>query len=297
MKTINPALQTQLNEGGNHLTKIFTIARKNKPSLYFTECDIDLVVGGNTFRSVFGFVASPVGLSSYSRSQQVELSIFENDVGVTREDIQAGVYDNQLATIEMVDFKNVGLGTIHYFTGFISESGLGDDGMISMTIEGLMTRERAIAGESFSSSCRNNLGDTNCAFNIEGAAVNFTITTLIGNNKFTTASLINPTDHWKEGFIRWTSGDNNQQAIEVRGSLFASPNTTITLWSRPAYPLAVGVTGRIYLGCAKTATDCIARFNNILNYRGEPYIPSSSTVPKASTLSQARKATPVRGPN
>jgi uncharacterized phage protein (TIGR02218 family) len=296
MKTINPLLQTQLDEGGMHLTKIFTIRRKNKPDLHFTECDINLIVGGNTFTASNGFIASEVGLSSFSRSQQVELTIFENDLGVTREDIQAGVYDNQSATIEMVDFRNTGLGTIHYFSGFTSESSVGDDGFVHIVIEGLMTRNRAIADESFSSSCRNELGDSRCMFNIEGAAANFTITSLVGNNAFITNSLINPTDHWKEGFIKWTGGDNDQQSIEVRGSTFSTPNTTIVLWSRPAYPLVVGVTGRVYLGCAKTVTDCLARFNNILNFRGEPYIPSQSTTAKQPVLPYAVKAKSVRGP-
>ena len=40
----------------------------------------------------------------------------------------------------------------------------------------------------------------------------------------------------------------------------------------------------VYAGCNKTIADCRDKFNNVINYRGEPYVPGSdylTTYPNA----------------
>ena len=42
---------------------------------------------------------------------------------------------------------------------------------------------------------------------------------------------------------------------------------------RSVFDIQVGDKARVYLGCDKTFATCIARFDNALNFRGEPHIP------------------------
>ena len=39
------------------------------------------------------------------------------------------------------------------------------------------------------------------------------------------------------------------------------------------YVIAPGDTFAVYPGCDKRLETCIGRFNNVINFRGEPYVP------------------------
>jgi uncharacterized phage protein (TIGR02218 family) len=47
------------------------------------------------------------------------------------------------------------------------------------------------------------------------------------------------------------------------------------------YPVAVGDQFTISAGCDRSMGTCIGRFNNIVNFRGEPYVPGTDTIYKS----------------
>ncbi|CAJ3065672.1 Uncharacterized conserved protein [Burkholderia pseudomallei] len=71
------------------------------------------------------------------------------------------------------------------------------------------------------------------------------------------------------GKVTWLTGQNAGFSMEVKS--FAPG--VVTLAMAMPYPIAVGDTYTITAGCDKTIGTCSARYNNILHFRGEPYIP------------------------
>jgi uncharacterized phage protein (TIGR02218 family) len=53
---------------------------------------------------------------------------------------------------------------------------------------------------------------------------------------------------------------------------------TIRLFGPMSRPIGVGDTVRLVAGCDKTTETCHAKFDNILNFRGEPHIPANDKV-------------------
>jgi uncharacterized phage protein (TIGR02218 family) len=86
---------------------------------------------------------------------------------------------------------------------------------------------------------------------------------------------------WAMGFVKWLTGDNAGTTSMVQSN---DPTpTSAYLMSPPGLPIQAGDTGRIYPGCDKLRTTCIAKFNNILNMRAEPDVPDGSEVAYDST--------------
>jgi len=77
-------------------------------------------------------------------------------------------------------------------------------------------------------------------------------------------------DGWfNDGLLTFTSGAMNGVSIEVKGW----DGTQITLFLPMAFQPAPLDTFTIEPGCNKTINNCHTKFNNIVNFRGEPFIP------------------------
>lgn len=86
-------------------------------------------------------------------------------------------------------------------------------------------------------------------------------------------------DRWfSNGVLTFDYGDNAEVSYQIKTGEAdsAGAEVEITLYLRAGFNVQVGDTGTIYPGCAKTVIDCAQKFNNILNYRGFPYIPGEN---------------------
>jgi hypothetical protein len=93
------------------------------------------------------------------------------------------------------------------------------------------------------------------------------------------ASITEPraVDGWfAGGVLTWESGDNAGRSIEVKAWTQASGQ--IELFLPMGYAIGVGDAFRIHPGCDKRLDTCIDRFANVLNFRGEPYVPGQDAI-------------------
>lgn len=83
------------------------------------------------------------------------------------------------------------------------------------------------------------------------------------------------TGYFSYGVIKMTSGANAGLSMEV-GSY--APGT-ITLRLALPYPVAIGDSYSLVAGCGKRFTeDCVAKFSNGINFRGEPFLPGTDQI-------------------
>ena len=76
------------------------------------------------------------------------------------------------------------------------------------------------------------------------------------------------------GKVTFTSGQNAGFTMDVK--TFAPG--VVTLAMTLPYPLAVGDTYSIVAGCDKLFGTCKNRYNNVVHFRGEPYIPGQDVI-------------------
>lgn len=80
-----------------------------------------------------------------------------------------------------------------------------------------------------------------------------------------------PADYYAEGVITFTSGANAGLSQKVKTHIVGN---VLSLSLPMLSTVAPGDALSIYGGCRKRlAEDCIAKFNNVLNFQGEPHLP------------------------
>jgi len=97
------------------------------------------------------------------------------------------------------------------------------------------------------------------------------VSSVTNRQVFTLSDCDEPNEHWKLGIVEWKTGDNVGRSMEVKANVSAG---RIELYLPMAAIISAGDVAVITAGCAnRLIEDCQQRFNNIWNFRGEPYIP------------------------
>ncbi len=93
--------------------------------------------------------------------------------------------------------------------------------------------------------------------------------------------------YFQEGTVKFTSGANDGLSMEITISTSAetSPLDTISIVTAQPFPndIAVSDTVELQIGCDKTLEVCIRNYDNVLNFRGEPYVPGTDQVFKINS--------------
>lgn len=87
------------------------------------------------------------------------------------------------------------------------------------------------------------------------------------------ATLGFPNDWLNGGAVLFETGDNAGRAIEVRDFIEGASTQDIELISDMPSVIQVGDKLRVFPGCDKTNPICISKFNNGINFVGEPFVP------------------------
>jgi hypothetical protein len=75
------------------------------------------------------------------------------------------------------------------------------------------------------------------------------------------------------GVLTWETGSNAGRSIDVKA--WTQATGQIELFLPMGYAIESGDLFRIHPGCDKRLDTCIERFANVLNFRGEPYVPGA----------------------
>lgn len=101
-----------------------------------------------------------------------------------------------------------------------------------------------------------------------------TVSVVTSNRAITATGISLGAGHWTGGLITWLTGDNAGAKHEVKSD---DGSGVLTLFLPTGFDIAVGDTFTITAGCDKIHdSDCKTRFDNILNFRGEPHVPGSN---------------------
>lgn len=278
MKNASSGFKTAIDQEVTYLCGLVEISRRDGHVYRFTDHDEDVVIGGNTYVATRGFTRSAIMNSLSAGLASVTLEILLADLaqeGLTEEQLRAGQFDDSLVTIYTADWRTPANGMVTEFNGRIFDIQITDKGYCRFELDGLFSDDSQIFIESYSPSCRADLGDSRCKVPIETLARNVIVTGVPeAGLTFTADELTEEDDYWQLGLCVWTSGANVGQPLEIRTS--SQANKSVTLFLPTSAVIQVGDTARLYPGCDKQPHTCKNRYNNMINFRGEPFIPDTS---------------------
>lgn len=270
MQQLSAALAAHLAGEVTTLATCWSITRRDGGVLYFTDHDVDLVVEGHTYKAADGMsptaVSSQLGLSV----DNLEFEGMLSDASITEADILRGAYDHAEIALFMVNYADISAGKLALKTGWLGEVTL-QGGQFVAELRGITARLQQAIGEVYSATCRAQLGDARCKLALAPYTVTGTVSAVEAAHAFTDSSQTQANDYFSHGVLTFTSGANAGQSMEVRE--FAGGRFSLFL----PMPLAIAVGDHftVVAGCDKQFATCVGRFNNALNFRGEPHIPGT----------------------
>ncbi|HVT35709.1 MAG TPA: DUF2163 domain-containing protein [Nevskiaceae bacterium] len=276
----------------------WSIVRRDGTVILGTSLDRDLAV---TAAGYEGTYASSLGLSASSLRGNSDLSVdnmevngLQADMLVSAADIEAGLFDNAQVVIFQTSWAD---------PSSVKVLRRGVLGQITRTREGAYTAE--VRGFSqllsqntvnvYQATCRATLGSGDevpviqrCGVDLSAFRVSGTITALAtADRSFTASALTQAAGYFQRGVVTFTSGDNEGFAREIKrhqaGGVF-------DLVEPLPYDLQVGDTFTVTPGCDHVYQradgsygDCKTKFDNLVNFRGDPLIPGLDAIVQVGT--------------
>jgi uncharacterized phage protein (TIGR02218 family) len=233
----------------------------------------DITFDGVVYRSAVGYNTSDIESSFNLSPDNLELEGVLASPAITDEDIRTGKWDYAAIEFFEVNYADLTMGRNVLRVGTLGEV-KGGRSKFTAELRGLTQKLSRRIIKLTTKDCQHDLGDSRCQVNLASHTVTGSVTSGITNNRqFTDSVRTETTDRFTGGKITWLTGANAGLSMEVKRSTAAG---LIELHEQMPYTIIVGDTYSMYTGCKKRLTeDCIATFNNAVNFGGFPHLPLS----------------------
>jgi uncharacterized phage protein (TIGR02218 family) len=277
-KTLSAGFATAIAQGTSKFARIFSITRPDGEVRRFTDHDQDLSYGGNTYYADATVDVTAITTSKAGGAQAADMyvSFGTGSNAITYEDAAGGLYDHSSILITAVNTNDLATTGMVLMSGTLGAFQMDDVGFGNVQLNGLLQKGINLTGERYSPECRASLGDTRCGVNIATYTTTGTVVSVTSNRKFV-ATLADDevNDYYAFGILTWTSGNNNGQKMEVLTHFQTGTDDDITMAFTFPKTIQIGDTFSLTAGCDKRPATCQAKFANILNFRGEPFVPTA----------------------
>lgn len=274
MNVISDELSAHYASGTTTLAQCWKCTRADGQIFGYTSLDQDIIFDEVTYLASSGFTPSNIQSNANLSVSNLEVVGILDSENITEEDLTAGLWDGCAIEIFEVNFRDLTMGKRILGGGTIGNITSGRQSF-SAELRGLTQRVQQSIGELYSPTCRAELGDARCGVNLSSYEVSGTITQVDTNQKFYDSARTEASSWFARGKITFTSGENTGLSMEVK-SFADTASGVIKLQMPMPYPVQVGDTYTMLPGCMKRhIDDCKNKYNNIINFRGEPYVPGN----------------------
>ena len=284
------------------MAQLYTFTLFDGTILRYTDADIDLTVGANTY--LCGGQEGPFFGRSGSGSNKVRAHWkLGTDVDTITFEVlpkdglvegvpflQAcvkGFFDNASVSIDRVYMPNgsygdTSAGSLNIFVGKVADVDTSRSVAV-FTVNGLTVLLRQMLPRNiYQPGCLNTLYDSACTLN--RASFSSAATAAAGSSAgvILSTGLTSVSNRFTLGSIKFTGGDNNGFSRTIKQYTLSTGSSASTISLISPFPYAPDATDpfTVYAGCNKTLNDSTngcASFSNQDNFRGMPYLPQPIT--------------------
>lgn len=256
--------------------RAWVIKRADGLRLGFTDHDADPTFDGVRFRPDHGMSAralvQALGLSVDNSEAEGALS----DDAITEQDVLAGRWDAAELRMWEVDWSNVAQRRL-VFAGSLGEISRAN-GAFRAELRGLSEPLNAARGRVFHQRCSARLGDGRCGLDLAGAGLQteLVIDGIEDGRVLRFASFPSFDADWFErGVLAVLDGAATGLQAAIKNDIaLPGGGRQIELWQSLGIQPEIGDRIRLTAGCDKRAQTCRMKFNNFVNFRGFPHLPT-----------------------
>ncbi|NCC03453.1 MAG: DUF2163 domain-containing protein [Proteobacteria bacterium] len=273
MKSASTQLAAHIAGETTSLATCWKVTRKDGAVFGFTDFDRDLTIDGVIYQARTGYTRSAVQTVSDLSVDNLDIESAFDSEAITAADLRSGFWDNAEVLIFLVNWAALSQGKIILKRGTIGQVEMKDN-FFKAELRGLTQALAQNIGELYTPNCRADLGDTRCKIDLAALTVASTVTAVSDRYGFTDTARTEAEGYWGGGLIIWTSGVNIGRRMEVRSFV----DGVFELFLPMPSDIEVGDGYAVQPGCDKSFSTCCVRYDNAVNFRGEPHVPGTDAV-------------------
>ena len=235
----------------------------------FTNHDEDIPLGGVTYEASTGFVPTAVETSNNMAVDNLDVEGFLDSNRIKAEDIAVGRFDFAKVEVFLCNWMNTKDPLLVIRKGTTGQIKTGKYGF-QAEVRGLLDAYQQSAGTVYQKSCRAKLGDLRCKVQLSSLAASGQVTQTNQDGTINT-NLSQSKGYFDYGVLTFTTGANSGCQYEIK----TFDDGVLTLFLPTTFSVAVGDSFTITPGCDGNFSTCRTKFNNGMNFRGEPHIPGN----------------------
>jgi uncharacterized phage protein (TIGR02218 family) len=281
MRTINAALTTHYALGATTFAHGLLITREDGEVFAFTSASEDATISSQVYGSAPGLDVTQIAISAGLAVGNLELTTLHDGEVFTTAAIRNGLWRNAAFEVFRYNRESVSDGRDVLLAGTFGEVEIRANTVVA-ELRDLRQYFQQPLGAASSKLCRYRLGSASmdagglCNVVLDGSPGYVEVVTVTGvtsNQVFQCSGAVFADDWFGEGEVEGLTGNNAGVRAKVKSFHRGSPPTyEFTLLFPLAATVQVGDTFSATAGCRKRlAEDCLGKFNNVLNFGGEPH--------------------------
>jgi uncharacterized phage protein (TIGR02218 family) len=241
------------------------LERPDGGGLGITSHDSPIAIGDDLFQSSPGMVPAAVTHSLGLDPSSTEIAGALSSDGLSDADLAMGRWDGAGVSLMVVDWRAPELAPITLVQGELGDATTKGEAFTS-ELRGAASKLNEPACPSTSPHCRAELGDKACRVDLAGRSRRVVAVTCDGS-EIEVDGAVDTT--FLFGRLRYLSGANRGRDTVILGV----DGSRLRLRDLPRADIAPGTAIEIREGCDKRLQTCSERFENAVNFRGEPHLP------------------------
>jgi len=277
VKTFSSGYQQHLDGESTTLAFALRIERKDGQVFGFTSATASVTIDGEDYDATQGLDVSALVATSGLAVDNIELRTGDDGSLFTRADVLGGRWQNADFLIFRYNWaQDPVTDTEPLMAGVIGDVRL-MRGEVVAEFRGLQQYLQQPLGSVSTRTCRARFADfpepvpgNLCRLNASDYSVAGEVTDVISRGQFET-DLSEADDYFGEGVLTWTTGSNAGLSSKIKAH--EQSDGKIVLLTPMPTNVEVGDAFTALAGCRKRLADCRDKWNNVLNFQGEPHRP------------------------
>lgn len=271
MRYVSDTMLAKINSGHTTFCNCYRLSLNGGSILTITDLDKNIIIGSETYLSAPGISATRIDETSGFEPSNLELDILIDGTVITEPLLQSGKFDRAKAQMFIVDYEDLPVDLnsteiIWLKTGTIGNIQIQGD-MAKVELRGFEQALKQNIVATGSRFCRATLGDNTCKVNLASFSTNGIVVS--HKNKAITFNFSQAQNLLSNGYIEITAGEY----LGARFDIATNDDISATLIDDPEITLT-GLSIKAVAGCDKALNTCRNQFSNVINYQGEPHVPT-----------------------
>lgn len=243
------------------------LERTDGVGIALTSHDRKLVVGGIEFEPAPGMKPASITRSLGLEPDSSEVAGALSSEALDEADLAIGRWSSATMRLTAVDWADPGAEAISLLGGEIGTVATDGNGFTA-DLQGAAARLEEAVCPATSAECRAHFGDKQCRVDLAGRTIIASVTGVTAGELTLDRSVDN---RFVFGRLRYMSGAN----CGLMSVVLSVGGTVIRVRDLPRAAVESGCRVELREGCDKRFGTCVTRFNNAVNFRGEPHLPGN----------------------